>query len=417
MNKNSKLLFSLFLLFLIPSITFSQTKKDLENKKSMLQKEIKLTNKLLEETKKSKKLSLNQLVTLNQKISIREELISTINRQISSINRNIADNTTVISNLEKELEQLKKEYAKMIYYAFKNQDSYGKMMFLFSSKDFNQAYMRLKYLQQYSDYRKSQAEQIKAKQALLNNKIEDLKQKKREQQGLLGEKEGEKNELSKERTEKEQVLSELQDKEKQLKEELKKKQEDANKLQQAITRIIEEEIRKAREAAKKANNSGKETKENKVTSQGLTLTPEAQKLSATFETNKGKLPWPVTEGVVTSTFGEHEHPVLKGIKVKNNGVDISTRNGSQVRAVFDGEVTGVITIPGAGKAIIVRHGEYLSVYSNLESTLVKTGEKVKTKQSVGVVRSDDDGKAEVHLEIWKGSIMLNPEGWIFKNNP
>lgn len=322
----------------------------------------------------------------------------------------------MINKLQKDLEQLKQEYAKMIYYAYKNQDSYSKMMFVFSSSDFNQAYMRMKYMQQYSDYRKSQAKQIQATQELLNKKVNELQAKKNEQQSLLGEKEEEKTELSKERNEKEQVLTHLQDKEKQLKQDLKKKRDDANKLQQAIQRIIEEEIRKAREAAKKANASNKVNKGNKVTSGGLTLTPEAQKLSATFETNKGKLPWPVTEGVITESFGEHDHPVLKGIKVKNNGIDISTRAGSTVRALFEGEVTGVITIPGAGKAVIVRHGEYLSVYSNLETTIAKSGEKVKTKQTIGTVRSDDDGKAEVHLEIWKGSVMLNPEGWIFKNN-
>ena len=405
-----------------------QNKKDLEKKKAQLQKEINATNQLLNETKKNKKLSLNQLVTLNQKIEIREELITTIAYEVNEINSSINLTNTSINNLKKEIEKLKAEYEKMIYYAYKNQSAYTKLMFIFSAKDFNQAYNRMKYFEQYSEYRKKQALIIQKTQNNLAEKVKELEAKKSELNALLGEKEEEKKTLTIEKSEKEDVLIQLQEKEGQLKADLKKKQEDANKLQKEIKRIIEEVIKRAREeavlAAKNAkaknppnpkNNTTKENPKEVKNENVLTLTPEAQKLSDNFELNKGKLPWPVAEGVIIEYFGEHDHPVLKGIKVKNDGIDISTKVGSAVRAVFDGEVTGVISIPGAGKAIIVRHGEYLSVYSNLSETNVKKGDKIKTKQNIGTALTDEDNKTSMELQIWKGSILLNPIGWIYRN--
>ena len=430
------------LLLLLCSISvFGQTKKDLEKKKSQIQKEISVTNKLLDETKKNKKLSLNQLVTLNQKITMREELINTINSEISYTDVQINSTSKNILKLQAEIKLLKSEYAKMIYHASKNQGSYDRLMFIFSSDDFNQAFRRMKYFQQYTDYRKKQAMLIKLKQGELSNKLTDLSVKRGEQKNLLQNKEQEKQHLTVEKSEKEVVLAGLQSKEKQLKEDLKKKQDDANKLQAAIQRIIEEEIRKAREEAARAekakekakkerekreaakgkgNTSAKEpavaVKENKVTENGYSLTPEAQRLSENFEANRSRLPWPVGEGVITSSFGEHEHPILKGVKVKNNGIDIATKQGAQVRSVFEGEVSGVVSIPGAGKAVIIRHGDYLSVYSNLADSFVQKGDKIKTKQYIGSALTDDDNKTEVHFEIWKGSVTQNPASWIYRSN-
>jgi septal ring factor EnvC (AmiA/AmiB activator) len=422
------LLLNSLLIMLFAFNAMGQNKKDLEKKKAQLQKEINATNQLLNETKKNKKLSLNQLVTLNQKIEIREELITTIAYEVNEINSSISKTNTSINNLKKEIEKLKAEYEKMIYYAYKNQSAYTKLMFIFSAKDFNQAYNRMKYFEQYSEYRKKQALIIQKTQNNLAEKLKELEAKRSELKALLGEKEEEKKTLTIEKSEKEDVLIQLQEKEGQLKADLKKKQEDANKLQKEIKRIIEEEIKKAREeavlAAKNAkaknppnpkNNTTKENPKEVKNENVLTLTPEAQKLSDNFELNKGKLPWPVAEGVIIEYFGEHDHPVLKGIKVKNDGIDISTKVGSAVRAVFDGEVTGVISIPGAGKAIIVRHGEYLSVYSNLSETNIKKGDKIKTKQNIGTALTDEDNKTSMELQIWKGSILLNPIGWIYRN--
>lgn len=404
MSKLSNYIFLLLTFFFLHQ-TFAQTKKELENKKKQLQKEIKQTESLLNETKKNKKLSLNQLVTLNKKISIREQLIATIQAEIRLAEKQIKEKKEIIASLENDLKKLKEEYAKMIYYAYKNQDAYSRIMFIFSAKDFSQAYRRLKYMQQYSFYRQKQAEMIEKTQELLNKKVAELEEKKRQKQQLLGIEEQEKQVLAKEKTEQEKTLSLLQEQEKELLKKIKEKEQEQKQLQLAIQRIIEEEIRKSREKAKSEGT--------KPAEKGLTLTPEAQKLSNTFEANKGKLPWPVAEGIITGKHGEQPHPVLKGITIKNNGVDISTKKDAPVRAVFEGEVTGLATIPGFGKVVMIRHGEYLTVYSNLRDVFVKKGDKIKTKQNIAVVDTDENGKTEVHFEIWKGSTLMNPETWLY----
>lgn len=385
-----------------------QTKKDLENKKKQLQKEIEYTNELLAETKKNKKLSLNQLVTLNKKISVREELIATINMEIIVLNRQIKSNNESIGNLKKDLAKLKAEYAKMIYYAYKNKDSYNRLMFVFASADFEQAFMRLKYLQQYSDYRHKQAELITSTEKNLNDKIHDLQVKKSDKGILLGSQETEKKNLTAEKTEKEQVFSDLQEQESKLKRDLEKKKRDAEKLQQAIQRVIEKELERAQAEAAKAN---------KPKPQRLVLTPESQQLSNSFASNKGKLPWPVVKGVINEHFGVHPHPLMKDVDINNNGVDIATNNGSLVRAVFEGEVKAVVSMPGAGQFVLLRHGEFLTIYSNLKDIYVKVGDKVKTKENLGSILFDDeDSKTVMHFEVWKGQVKLDPEEWLYKNN-
>jgi murein hydrolase activator len=409
MSRLNSILLVLFFLLIPCSQIFAQKQKELENKKKALQKEIQMTESLLNETKQNKKLSLNQLVTLNKKISIREELIRTINSEIRLIQKQITETSQIIESLEADIKHLKDEYAQMIYYAYKNRSAYDRLMFIFSSKDFNQAYKRLKYMQQYNEYRRKQAEMIIKTQELLNKKVKDLEEIRNKKEKLLQSEEQEKGVLAKEKKEQETTLVSLQEKEKELMTALKEKEKEQKQLQLAIQRVIEEEMRKAREEAKKA---GKPT----PAANTLALTPEAMKLSSTFESNKSRLPWPVSEGLITGKFGEHAHPVLKGITVKNNGVDISTSKGAQVRSIFEGEVTGIATVPGFGKVIIVRHGEYLSVYSNLAEVNVKKGDKVSTKQIIGVVDTDDStSKTEIHLEIYKGQNPLNPEQWLFKN--
>lgn len=401
------LLLAVFL-FDSPAFAQKQSKKDLENKKKELQKEIEYTNQLLAETKKNKKLSLGQLIALNKKISAREELIATISREISMLEKQIQENNNNISKLQADLERLKKEYARMVYYAYKNQDAYSRLMFVFASKDFEQAYMRLKYLQQYSDYRKKQAEAIVNTKKELNEKVQELETKKADKHVLLGNEQEEKKSLTSEKTEKEQVLSSLQQQETKLKKDLEKKKQDAQKLQQAIQRIIEQELEKAQKQA---------VAENKPKPQKLILTPEAQQLSNNFSTNKAKLPWPVAKGIISEKFGVHPHPTMKNIDINNNGVDIATNNGSIARAVFDGEVKGVVNMPGAGQFVLIRHGEYLTVYSNLKDVYVNVGDKVTTKQNLGtILYDDDDAKTILHFEIWKGQTKLDPEDWLFKNN-
>ncbi len=412
-NKNKSLAFIVFIGCLVLLNTGNlfaqkQNKKDLENKKRQLQQEIEYTNQLLNETKKNKKLSLNQLVTLNKKISVREELIATINKEMAFLNRQINENNQSISGLKKDLAKLKGEYAKMIYYAYKNQDAYSRLMFVFAAKDFEQAFMRLKYLQQYSEYRHKQAEIIINTQKSLNEKIQELEAKKSDKKVLLSSEETEKKNLTSEKNEKEHVFSQLQDQEGKLKKDLEKKKKDAEKLQQAIQHVIQKELEKAQ---KSAGDAGKPKP------QKLILTPESQELSNSFANNKSKLPWPVAKGIISEHFGVHPHPLMPSIDINNNGIEITTNFGAVARAVFDGNVMAVGTIPNSGQFVLIRHGDFLTVYSNLNDVFVKVGSRVSTKQNIGSILFDEnESKTVLHFEIWKGQIKLDPETWVFKNN-
>lgn len=386
------------LIYLLPLFSYAQKdKQSLEHKKKILQEDIEYQNKLLKETAANKKLSLGQLIIINKNISAREELIATINLQIRELAKQVEETISLVEAMETDLKTLKEEYARMVYHAYKNRNSYDKMVFIFSAKDFNQAYKRLKFYEQYTEYRKNQAVLIMKTQETLKLKSAELEKKKNEKQLLLETEKKEKQSLSQAKEQQQSTLKQLQGREKQLKEEIKKKQTEISKLQKAI----EEAIRKEMEEQKKKGF--------------FSMTPEMKELSSGFENNKGKLPWPVLKGVITEWFGEHDHPVMKGIRIKNNGIEIETTPGSAARAVFDGEVSKVIIIPGSGKAVLIRHGEYLSVYFKLQESLVQPGDKVKVKQEIGIIMTNEtDGKTELHFEIWKGKVILNPSDWVYK---
>ncbi len=424
-------------------------KKDLENKKKRINDEINEINSLLNETKANKKSSIGALVNINMKLEMRQDLINTINAQINVITKEIKQNENINNQLKANLQKLKNEYAKMIVFAQRNQDSYSKLMFIFSATNFNQAYARLKYMQQYGLFRKKQAIEIVATQSELVKNLTELKEQRHEKNVLLGNEEEEKQNLSSEKNEQEQVLTELQQKEKELKQDLEKKKQDAIQLQLAIKKLIADEIKRKLEEAEKANAitvANKKTKEeakikkDKKDKKDKTNTPDkknntniadvkidkkeiieipelneaAEALSADFANNHGKLPWPVLKGVICEGYGEHEHPAIKGFMMFNNGVEICATKGMQVRAVFDGEVTGIAVSPTGGKLVIIRHGEYLSVYSNLSDVLVKTGQKITVKQPIGTVMyNEDEGKNSMNLQIWKGQKTMDPSGWLY----
>lgn len=395
----------LLLLLAYPSsnVLMAQSERaKLEKEKSKLKKDIDYKNKLLNETAKSKSTSLSQLVVLRKKIQSREELIATIEREIGFLEEQIDMGESEIEALKKELQVLRDEYAKMIYYAYLNRSSYDRLMFIFSAQDFNQAYKRLKYLQQYSTFRKRQGALILATQDSIQLRIKGLELTKSEKEKLISNIQDEAQLLSNEKQEQQKVFNALSSKEKELKAEIEKQKREAEKLTKAIQRIIEEEIRKQREARGGGGS-------------GFMLTPEAKELSDQFASNKGKLPWPLEKGVITEYFGEHWHPILKGIKVNNNGINISTETGARARAVFAGEVTGIVVIPGAGKAVLVRHGEYISVYSNLKDVFVQKGDKVNVKDPIGIILTDPvKVKTEIHFEVWKGQTPMNPAEWLYK---
>lgn len=450
-NKQALVFAFLFSFVLIPQLHSQNgtknSKKDLENKKKRINDEISEINSMLSETKANKKSSIGALVNINMKLEKRQDLINTINAEIIEINRDIKESEKQTEQLKASLEKLKSDYARMIVFAQRNQDAYSKIMFVFASENFNQAYARLKYMQQYSEFRKKQAAEIITTQTLLLAKLKELKEQSHEKNVLLGNEEEEKINLSSEKQEQEQVLTELQKKEKELKVQLDKKKQDAIELQLAIKKLIEAEIKRKLEEAAKAEaaaiaaKKAKEEKENKtkVVKEKTTkekekvvvadvkpdkekkenlfmpaLTEETEALSADFSNNRGKLPWPVGKGVICETYGEHEHPAIKGFMMFNNGVEICATKGTQARAVFEGEVTGIAVSPTGGKLVIIRHGEYLSVYSNITDVTVKTGQKVTLKQIIGTVAHDEEeGKTSMNLQIWKGQKTMDPSGWLF----
>lgn len=404
-NKLSGLFLAFALLVFVLPTKAQQTKAELQKKKSRILKEIQYTNKLIKETAQKTESTVSNVKLIQSKITSRQELINTIGQEINLLDKKIDENENVIQSLQNDLKSLKDEYAKMIYYAWKNRSAYTRLMFIFSAQNFNQAYQRMKYLQEYAAYREKQAKLIVETQKSLQSKVANLQTQKKQRASLLSSKEQEKLKLSKEKSQQENTIAQLQGKQKDLKRELRKKQQKAQELDRAIAEIIKKEIEAARRAAKAKNKNS--------SNKGFPLSPEAQKLSASFAANKGKLPWPVKQGVITSTFGKHPHPVLKGVYTNNNGIDISTDKGATVRAIFKGKVTGIIIIPGEGKCVMVRHGEYLSVYTYLSRVFVNKGDEVNTKQDLGVlVERKTDAKSDMHLEIWKGITKLDPQYWI-----
>ena len=390
-------------------LAFSQTqkKKDLETKKQELQKEIDYQNKLLNEVKKNKNRSMIQLAILNNKIAKQQALISTINKELNVLEGNISETREGIIQKETELGNLKKDYARLITASYMNRDSYARLMFLFAANDFNQAIERIKYMQYYTDARKKQAGLIVDTQRQLLTKKQELEDRKEQQSKTLSQQQFETGNLSKQKKDKEETLTDLQKREKDIRAEIKRKKDQAEKLRRAIEKVIDEQIAKAN--PKGVDSKGEIKK--------IAITPEEKELSNDFEGNRGKLPWPLAEGVITEEFGTHDHPDLPGIKVSNNGVNIGTNKGANVRSVFNGVVVAVSSVNGIeGKVIIIKHGEYLSVYSNVEEAYVKSGDKIKTKQAIGKVLTDDNSATELHLEIWKGQNTLNPESWIAKGN-
>lgn len=404
-------------LFFIPGNRLSaQSSKDkLQNSKKQLEEEIKYTNSLLEETKASKQSSLNRLNLLNRQIGKRESLIQTVSAEADELQAEIDGRSAEIVRMSSDLQKMKDEYATMIYYAYKNLNAYNRLLFIFSAKDFNQAANRLRYYQQYGSYRRTQAELIRKSQMALNAKKRELEDTRRGKMTLVLAKEAEKQQLLAEKEDKDKAVKELSKKEKDLKATLKQKQQAANQLQLEIQKMIASEIRAASERAKKEGGTKAAGTMSKGNSE-MKLTPQEKELSGSFAANKGRLPWPAERGVVTGQFGEHPHPVLKSVKVKNNGIDLATNRGAAIRSVFGGKVSRVMSFPTMNNVVIIRHGDYLTVYSNLETVEVRDGQAVTTKQKIGTVHTNpEDQKSELHFELWMGKTLLDPQEWLTRS--
>lgn len=411
----------LSVLLLLTALVNGQSLDELRKKKQKTNEQIKYTTKLLEEAKKNQTKTLNKFKILNKQIELRTNLITGINSEVGVLADFIDQNAWLVSSLNSDLEQLKNEYAKMIVFAQKNQSNYNKLLFVLSSNSFNQAYKRLMYLRQYTEYRKRQAELIQWIRDLVQVKVSRLQLQRAEKETLLQSKKQEADQLNKEKKQQGQYLTTLQQKQKEFEKKLREQQQIEAQLSNEIQKIVEEEVRKARERARelareKAKDVAKQTGKpvaKSTESTSYEMTPEEKLASGQFEQNKRRLPWPVERGVITDHFGVHEHPVLKNIQVKNNGVDISTAQGVKARSIFAGEVSRVFMVTGGNMAVIIRHGKYLTVYSNLVNVQVKSGDKVSVKQTIGTIGTDgDDDKTVLKFQIWKENVKMDPEDWI-----
>ena len=360
------------------------------------EEEIRATNELLAKTKKDKQVTQNQLKLIQNRIRNRKQIIANLEKQTQVINGDIGTKNDTVHAMQNELTQLRKEYADMVYAAYKNYKLNNFLVFLFASKDFNDATRRISYMRRYNRMRQQKAEQIKSVADSLHVQIGELENRKAELTKVRDTRTQEVSSLGKDEKQYQSSLSEINTKSGKLSSEIRKKQSQINKLQQRIQAIIAEEARKNRATPKSA------AKEEYIAN-----------LSGRFDQNKGLLPYPVRGGVIVDRYGVHPHATQKGLMVNNKGINIASGSGAEVRAVFEGDITQIVFVQGLNNTVIIRHGNYLTTYSNLASVNVKTGDKVTLNQVIGrLSNSDDNDDCVLHFEIWKETENLNPEQWL-----
>ena len=406
----SKLKYFSFILFIFLAIgssnanAQSQRQQELEEKRRELQQEIREITKLLFAGKKEKKSVVSAVEDINYKISVRKNLIRITNQQANLLTREINANQDEISTRRVKLKALKEAYVDMIVKSYKNRARENKLMFLLSSSSFQQAYRRLQYIKQYADYQRQQAEIIKVETKQLQLLNQDLLVQKKDKQKLVGENKAAKLILDKELKDQQAFIESIQKNLAKFSAQIKDKQKASEKLDKQIRKLIREAIAASN---KKAGKS--------VKSRTFSMTPEQKVLAANFTANKGKLPWPVASGVVKMRFGTNPSPIDPSIKIKSNGVRIATNKGEPVRAVFDGVVQGIMTPKNGNNTIMIRHGNYITVYKNLSKFYVSKGDKVTTKQVLGeVITNKASGESILSFGIYKDSAIQNPSIWVYK---
>ena len=360
------------------------------------EEEIRATNELLAKTKKDKQVTQNQLKLIQNRIRNRKQIIANLEKQTQVINGDIGTKNDTVHAMQNELTQLRKEYADMVYAAYKNYKLNNFLVFLFASKDFNDATRRISYMRRYNRMRQQKAEQIKSVADSLHVQIGELENRKAELTKVRDTRTQEVSSLGKDEKQYQSSLSEINTKSGKLSSEIRKKQSQINKLQQRIQAIIAEEARK-----------------NRATPKSAAQEEYIANLSGRFDQNKGLLPYPVRGGVIVDRYGVHPHATQKGLMVNNKGVNIASGSGAEVRAVFEGDITQIVFVQGLNNTVIIRHGNYLTTYSYLASVNVKTGDKVTLNQVIGrLSNSDDSDDCVLHFEIWKETENLNPEQWL-----
>tara|TARA_Y100001933_G_C19010873_1_gene568800 strand:+ start:5009 stop:6217 length:1209 start_codon:yes stop_codon:yes gene_type:complete len=402
MNKVKKNIIILFIL-LVPFFGFSQKKSDqLKRQEKALIKKIENTKLLIKQTKATEQFTISELNIINKQINYREKLIRNYAFQVKKMNENISEINRQINSLSNTHKILKDEYRNMLVYAYKNRDPNYKFLYIISAPTFTEAFHRMKYIQHYSDYRKKQVERINSTQIELSIKQQLLKEELEKKKTLVNSKQKEKKHFLNDKKSQLISLNTLKKNEAVLAKELKRNNEKRKEIANAVKKAILEEIKLA-EKSKKSKFS---------------LTPEGIEMSKNFVSNKGRLYWPVERGEITSSYGKHKHHLVNTATVDNNGIDITTEKNAIVRSVFNGKVTSVLIIPGAGKVVMISHGEYRTVYANLQEAFVKKGDYVKSKQNIGKLLLKQSGISESHFEIWKinssGMNTVNPSLWLSK---
>ena len=381
----------LVLLLINSPLKSQQTRIELENERQKNLIKISEAEKILKETEKSKNVTTGKLNVINKQINNRLSLISNLKKEIKFQNNEILDLSGVIYSLTNDLKILKNEYSEMIYYSYKSRSSLDKLGYVFSSNSYNQMFRRLGYIVQYTNSRKKQIQEIEIVTNELDNQKNNLINEKRIQNKLLSDEVIENNKLQKLQRNQKKTISDLGKKERRIKKEIKERRIALEQLDNLIKEVIRSEREKL---------------------SGVDL--DLIKLTESFETNIGKLIWPVSSGFISNKFGVHPHPVIKNVKVKNDGIDIQTSKGSKVYSVFSGKVSTVAFIPGMNNVIIINHGDYYTLYAKLKNLVVEKGDIITIGQNIADIVTNSDGVSELQFQVWKNNIKLNPEKWIMK---
>lgn len=394
-----------FLVLLGTQFVFGQQarQKELEQQRHQLQREIKQINSVLFSNKKKRKSAIDEAEDLAVKINVRQRLIRVTNEEANRLIQQISINQRNIDRQREELKELKNDYAEMIRYAYVSKSGQSRLMFLFSSESFLQAYKRFQYLKQYSRFRKKQGQKIAEKTQILQQLNKDLYAQKEKKNALIKENQIVQQELEIERVEQKELVQSLKKRERSLEKQIQKKQAQIAAFDKEIQRLIREAIA----ASNKAAGKGKSAQ--------FALTPEAKLIGENFVANKGKLPWPVQQGVITLGFGTQTHPVVKTTKIQSNGVTIATPENADVRAVFKGKVIRVFSFKGSNPAILIQHGNYITSYSNLAAVYVKKGQEVDAKQVIGkVFTHPTKNKTELKFSVFQSTKPVNPKSWVYR---
>lgn len=412
----SKYLLSLIFISMTSLLWSQESQKDkLEQRKAQIQKEIRDNEVLLQSVKKKEKSAVSVIIIQSNKIKLKEKLINTTEKQTKLLGNDMYINQLQINKLKRELKILKEDYGNMIVKSYKSRSEESRAMFLLSSESFLQAYKRAQYMKQYTSYRKLQGEEIKSKSSQLVDSNDKLNVQKTAKQKLINENEKERVSLLKEKNEQQRLVNSIKKDKNKIAAEIKKKQQESRAIDRQIDRLIREAIADANRKAAAENakaNPKAPVSVTPISSSKIVLTPEAKIVADNFKANRGRLPFPVERGFISLGYGDQPHPQYKSLTIHNSGVEITTEQGANARAVFEGEVTSVLVTSPINKAVTILHGDYFTIYQNLSSVSVSKGEKVNRKQTIGKVRTNGEGITIIKFLILQNTTYNNPKSWL-----